>query len=407
MFNEKKKLIAFLFANFISLLCGLIIVIETNYISKEYLGIFIFQYTAFLLFGNLLTFGQHIYFLNKLSQLKNSLSKQKCLKKNFFCSLVPVFVGFLVLLFTGSLLDNHYLNKLGINKIFLIISCFFFSINKILLNIQNGFNFFYNLSGLIFLRSLFLITAITVILYNKFNFLDNLCFAFLFSELLLFLIYLLYYLFSKIKIKFRLNFYSRNIKDGLKLFGEFFFSDLILKIDILILVFFFNFNQVSIYALTMVFVEGILTILIVFRNFFTSKYGHFIRNKKYKKYLYYQSKYGFIFLLLTIFLIIIGFISLIILNKYFFYVARETYYFYLIICPSLLIYSIFVNAEYIFSLNNNFYNQTKYFIKAIFFQIIILFLLFKNLSIYSFPIAISLMFIFMSINLYYEIKKIR
>lgn len=118
----------------------------------------------------------------------------------------------------------------------------------------------------------------------------------------------------------------------------------------------------------MVFVEGILTILIVFRNFFTSKYGHFIRNKKYKKYLYYQSKYGFIFLLLTIFLIIIGFISLIILNKYFFYVARETYYFYLIICPSLLIYSIFVNAEYIFSLNNNFYNQTKYFIKAIFFK---------------------------------------
>lgn len=405
--NEKKNLIAFIFANFASLFCGLIIVIETNYFSKEYLGIFVFQYTFFLLFGNILTFGQHIYFLNKLSQLKNIFSKQKFLKKNIFCSIIPLLIGFLFLLLIEISLDNDYVNKLGINKIYLIISCFFFSINKILLNIQNGLNFFYNLSGLIFLRALFLITAITTILYNKINFLDNLCFAFLFSELLLFLIYLFCYFFSKIKIKFEIKFYSQNIKDGLKLFGEFFFSDLILKIDILLIVFFFNFNKVSIYALTMVFVEGILTILVVFRNFFTSEYGHFIRSKKYKKYLHYQNKYGSIFLLSTLFLMIIGFISLIILNQYFFSVAKETYYFYLIICPSLLIYSFFINAEYIFSLKNNFYNQTTYFVKAIFFQIIILFLLFKNYSIYSFPIAISLMFVFMSINLYYEIKKIR
>ena len=33
---------------------------------------------------------------------------------------------------------------------------------------------------------------------------------------------------------------------------------------------------------------------------------------------------------------------------------KETYYFYLIICPSLLIYSFFINAEYIFSLKNDF-----------------------------------------------------
>ena len=400
----QKNFIFFLTANFISLFFGLIIVIKLSYFSEEYLGIFIFQYTFFLLLGNLLTAGQHIFLLNKLSQLKSNLHKKNYLKNNLFSSLIPPIIGLFSILLLERVIDSIYLNKLGINKIYIIIGCFFFSINKILFNVQNGFNFFYNLSFLIILRAFFFISAIFFILFNELSIIDNLSFVFLFSELFLFLIYIFFYLILKKKIKVNFKIYIRNIKNGIKLFGEFFFSDLILKVDILLIVYLFNFKEVSIYALTMVMIEGILAVLVVFRNFFTSEYGHLIYNKNYIKYLFYRKKYGLIFFGLKTFLIISGYVVLLILNKYLFNIENQTFYFYFIITPSLLIYSFFINSEYIFSIKNNFNLQTQYFIKAIIFQVAVLFLLYKNYSIYSFPISISLMFMFMSINLYFETK---
>ena len=402
--KNNKNLITFLVANFIQLFFGLLIVIQMNMFSPKYLGIFIFQYTFFLVIGHLLTFGQHNFILNKLSQIKKNIEKKIYIEKNFFSSILPPLIGFIILVFVIKNIDNTYLKKLGINQEFLILSCLFFCFNKTLFNILNGFNFFYNLSCLIILRAFFLLSAITFILIKKIELIDNLCFAFLFTEVLLTLIYIIFYLIKSkaIKIKFRIHYI--NIKNSLKLFGDFFFSDLLLKIDILIIVYFFSFEKVSIYALTMVMIEGILTILVVLRNFFTSKFGYLIKNNNYKKYQKNKRKYGIIFFFITFFLIIAGYISLIILDKLFFYIEKETFYFYLMIVPSLLIYSYYINSEYIFSLKNNFFAQTIYFIKAIIFQIIILVLLFEYFSIYAFPIAISFMFIFMSLNLIIEFK---
>ena len=101
----QKNFIFFLIANFISLFFGLIIVIKLSYFSEEYLGIFIFQYTFFLLLGNLLTAGQHIFLLNKLSQLKSNLHKKNYLKNNFFSSLIPPIIG----LFSILLLYIYYI----------------------------------------------------------------------------------------------------------------------------------------------------------------------------------------------------------------------------------------------------------------------------------------------------------
>jgi hypothetical protein len=86
---------------------------------------------------------------------------------NIFSSLIPPIIGLFLILLLEKVIDSIYLNKLGINKIYLIIGCFFFSINKILFNIQNGFNFFYNLSFLIILRAFFFISAIFFILLNE------------------------------------------------------------------------------------------------------------------------------------------------------------------------------------------------------------------------------------------------
>lgn len=403
--KKQKHLISFLLANFSQLFFGLLIVIEMNIVSSEYLGIFIFQYTFFLVLGHLLTFGQHIYLLNKISLIGNLHEKKNYIQNNFLSSVIPLFIGFALLIFLTTLVDNSYFDKLGSNKTFLILSCFFFSLNKILLNIQNGFNYFYNLSLLIFFRSILLFTIVTLILIKKIYLIDNLCYAFLITECSLTALYFVVFLIKRSNIRFIFSIYKKNIKDGFKLFGDFFFSDLLLKIDILIIVYFFDFNKVSIYALTMVFVEGILTILVVLRNFFTSKFGYLIGGNKIEKYLKIRNQYGKIFFIITFFLIISGYVSLKLLDKLLFNIDDETYFFYLIILPSILIYSFYVNAEYIFSLKKRFFSQTKYFLKAIVFQILVLLIAFKTFSIYSFPLAISLMFVFMTINLYIELKQ--
>jgi O-antigen/teichoic acid export membrane protein len=403
--KNNKNLITFLTANFIQLFFGLLIVIQMNIFSPKYLGIFIFQYTFFLVIGHLLTFGQHIFILNKLSQIKRNIEKTKYIENNFFSSIFPPLIGFLLLIFIMRFIENAYLEKLGSNQVILILSCLFFCFNKTLFNIQNGFNYFYNLSFLIIFRAIFLLSSITFILIKEIDLLNNLCFAFLFSEALLTLIYLIIYLIKKNAMKIKFHICYTNIKNSLKLFGDFFFSDLLLKIDILIIVYFFSFEKVSIYALTMVMIEGIITILVVLRNFFTSKFGYLIKNNNYKKYFIIKKKYGIIFFFITIFLTGSGYITLIILDNFLFNIEKETFHFYLMIVPSLLIYSYYINSEYIFSLKNNFFSQTIYFIKAIIFQIIILIVLFKSFSIYTFPIAINLMFLFMSVNLIIECRK--
>ncbi len=403
--KKQKHLISFLLANFAQLFCGLLIVIEMNIISSDYLGIFIFQYTFFLVLGHLFTFGQHIYLLNKISLINNLDKKKKYIQKNLFSAVIPLLLGFSFLILITPFIDNSYFNKLGSNKFFLILSCLFFSLNKILLNIQNAFNYFYNLSLLIFLRSILLLTIITLILINNINLIDNLCYAFLITECSITVLYLSIFLIRRSNIKIKLNIYKKNINDGLKLFGDFFFSDLLLKIDILIIVYFFDFTKVSIYALTMVFVEGILTILVVLRNFFTSKFGYLIGRNKFKEYLKIRNRYGKFFFIITFCLVILGYIALKLLDKLLFNINNETYLFYFIILPSILIYSFYVNAEYIFSLKKRFFSQTKYFFKAILFQIAVLLIAFKTFSIYSFPLAISLMFVFMAINLYMELNK--
>ncbi len=82
--KKQKHLISFLLANFAQLFCGLLIVIEMNIISNDYLGIFIFQYTFFLVLGHLFTFGQHIYLLNKISLINNLDKKKNIFKKISF-----------------------------------------------------------------------------------------------------------------------------------------------------------------------------------------------------------------------------------------------------------------------------------------------------------------------------------
>ena len=124
--KNNKNLITFLVANFIQLFFGLLIVIQMNMFSPKYLGIFIFQYTFFLVIGHLLTFGQHIFILNKLSQIKKNIEKKIYIEKNFFSSILPPLIGFIILTFVIKNIDITYLKKLGINQEFLILSCLFF-----------------------------------------------------------------------------------------------------------------------------------------------------------------------------------------------------------------------------------------------------------------------------------------
>ena len=127
------------------------------------------------------------------------------------------------------------------------------------------------------------------------------------------------------KIKMNLSFNNYNFKEQIsnsfKLFGDYIFAEIILKIDIFFSMLRFELKHISIYLLALVFIEGLMTFTIVIRNYFFSQFGNLIYQKKYLQYINQFKKYSLYSMATAILFIILSASTLLFMNKYLFKIS--------------------------------------------------------------------------------------
>ena len=214
----------------------------------------------------------------------------------------------------------------------------------------------------------------------------------------------------KKKIKMNLSFNNYNFKEQIsnsfKLFGDYIFAEIILKVDIFFSMLRFELKHISIYLIALVFIEGLMTFTIVLRNYFSSQFGNLIYQKKYFQYLHQFKKYSLYSMVTAILFTILATLTLLFMNKYLFKINFLVFEYFGIMIFGYLIYSYFAISELIFLNSKKYFKQTLYYVLAIFTQLIVILLFINNLGILSFPIAICSMYLMMSIFILVQLLKI-
>ncbi len=410
MYKFDKKLIFFYFANGSSLIFGLLLylLIVTN--SDQNLPKLMFAYSIHLILASFLTFGSNLYLFESLSSKEHFEEKISIFKKNFFFFIVILLIGFSIV-GVLSILDffiSPYKKNFNLDLYPFFFTAFFLSINKILYFCFLGFKFFKYCYSIIIIRSALIFFIITIfVTFTNFSFEISVLASFMFCELAILLISIK--LLRK-KIKMNLSFNNYNFKEQIsnsfKLFGDYIFAEIILKVDIFFSMLRFELKHISIYLLALVFIEGLMTFTIVVRNYFSSQFGNLIYQKKYSQYIHQFKKYSLYSMATAILFIILAASTLLFMNKYLFKINFLVFEYFGIMIFGYLIYSYFGISELIFLNSKKYFKQTLYYILAIFTQLVVILLFINNLGILSFPIAICSMYIMMSLFILTQLLRI-
>ncbi len=410
MINLDKKLFFFGFANGISLLFGFLLYILIFTTSDQNLAKFMFGYSIQLIMGSLLTFGSSLYIFNDLCS-KDSLSEKILIfEKNIFFILIILFISLLIV-FIFSILDYIYFpykKNFEHNLYPLFFSSLLFALNKILFFSLLGFKFYKNCYFIIIIRPFVIfLTVFIFMFFTKSKFEISVVSCFIICEAVVFIL-------SVIGLKkifhSGLEIFRGNCKfqilNSMKLFGEYIFAEIIMKIDIFFSMLKFELKDISIYLTSLIFIEGLLTFTVVMRNYFSSQFGVLIFKKNYAEYIKKFKKYSMYSLLTSIFFTFCSVLSLIIINKFIVGIDFLVFKYFSIMVFGYLTYSFFAVSELIFLNNKNYFKQTTYFIVAIFSQLFLILLLINSLGILSFAIAICSMYLVMSVIIANELIKL-
>ena len=253
MLKLDKKLIFFYFANGTSLVFGLLLYLLVVTNSDQNLPKLMFAYSIHLILGSFLTFGSNLYLFEVLSSKKNYKEKILIFRKNFFFFIVILFTGFLIagVLSIFDFYISPYRKNFNLNLYPFFFAALFLSINKILYFCFLGFKFFNYCYSIIIIRSVLIFLIITIfVVFTDFSFEISVLASFISCELAILLTSVMM---LKKKIKIKLNFKDYNFKsqilNSIKLFGDYIFAEIILKIDIFFSMLRFELKNISIYLI--------------------------------------------------------------------------------------------------------------------------------------------------------------
>ena len=276
--------------------------------SFEAVGVFNQFYAFFVIFGQLFSFSipefnlRYIPIQNSKKNLKNLISTTTIVSLfSSFLALTSIII-FRDLIFNFNNSDNIYR---GLIILGLAISIFV--LNKNFLSILNSLKKFKQFAFLNSLRSLFLIFFTFIFLDN--NDYSKLSLIFLLTELFI-LIVSLFFIYKYI------DFYIYDKKNNLKIILNFFkktiiysfLSETFIRIDILMVSYFFYDKYVGIYALAAIFSEGIYQISVYVRNLANPYLSEFSKSKIYNKIFFIKfATYSFFLTLLFSLLTLLSF----------------------------------------------------------------------------------------------------
>ena len=236
MLKLEKKAFFFLIANSISLILGFFLYLTIITTSENNLAKLMFTYSIHLILGSILTFGSNLYLFNGLISFNEENLKLNFIKKNNFFILKILITSFLIVFFLSSLdlVKTPYRKNFNLPLWPLFIGSFFLAYNKIIYFCFLGFQFYKKCYSIIIIRPLILLVSIIFFTFKSdFSFEIFVAGSFVASEIGVLLI-------SINKLKkinfFDINFFNsaniENFTNSLKLFGDYLFAEIILKIDI-------------------------------------------------------------------------------------------------------------------------------------------------------------------------------
>ena len=410
MLKLEKKAFFFLIANSISLILGFFLYLTIITTSENNLAKLMFTYSIHLILGSILTFGSNLYLFNGLISFNEENLKLNFIKKNNFFILKILITSFLIVFFLSSLdlVKTPYRKNFNLPLWPLFIGSFFLAYNKIIYFCFLGFQFYKKCYSIIIIRPLILLVSIIFFTFKSdFSFEIFVAGSFVASEIGVLLI-------SINKLKkinfFDINFFNsaniENFKNSLKLFGDYLFAEIILKIDIFFSMIKFELKNISIYLISLVFIEGMLTFTMVLRNYFSSQYGKYLFNNNFSTYVKHFKKFALFSFLITLFFIACSFSVLFIFKIYLPSFDEVAFKYLIIMCIGYLFYSIFGVSELMFLNRNKYLKQTYYFLAAVSVQLICIIFLINKIGILSFPISIAAMFISMGLFIILEFYKL-
>ncbi len=408
--NLDKKLIFFCFSNGIALLFGFFLYLLIIKTSDQNLAKLMFGYSIHLILGSFLTFGSNLYIFNDICSKNEFAEKIQALKNNIFFTLILLSFSFLIVTFL-SFLDyfiSPYKKNFNLNLYPFFYTALVHAANKILYFCFLGLRFFKFCYAIIVIKPIIIFFSIaTFILFANFAFEVSLLISFIIGEIviLLFFIRILSKIIALDSISLKTE-YKKQISNSIKLFGEYIFAEIILKIDIFFSMLRFELKNISIYLIALVFIEGLLSFTIVIRNYFSSQFGFLLNKKNPNDYIKQFKKYSFYSLMASVFFSLCSILILILMNKYLTEINFLVFKYLAIMVAGYLIYSYFAVSELMFLNKKNYFKQTIYFILAILTQLIVIILLINHLGILSFSVAIFSMYIVMSIFILIELIKV-
>lgn len=407
MIFKDKKLIFFYFANILSIFFGLILYLIVIGNSDVNLAKLMFSYSVHLILGSILTFGSNLYIFNGLSLLKSEKEKISYIIKNnslfFKVTILAIFIVIIISIL--DLLFSPYKKNFGMDLWPLFFAAFLLSLNKIFYFNFLGFKYFKICYQIIILRALTILLIFLIFIFN-FNFKFEIIISTSFITAELFIIIFSLKKITSIKL-LKINFSNfasiKQMKNSFKLFGDYLFAEIILKVDVFISMLKFELKSITVYLISLLFIEGILTFTIIIRNYFSSKNSYLISNNNFEEYINKFKIFSIYSLVSTIMLIFASIICLTILNFYFANFDTLAFKYFFIMAIGYFFYSLFAASELIFLNRKKYFKQTMYFILALGIQLFFIFILIEDYGIISFPIAISAMFVSMALFILIEI----
>ncbi len=410
MISLDRKALLFLISNSISIALGFLLYLVIISSSDGNLSKLMLTYSIHLILGSILTFGLNLYLFNNLMSLKKDQLKLTFIKNNNLFIFQILTVGLLIVLILSGvdLIKAPYKKNFNLPLWPIFFGSLILAFNKIVYFCFLGFKFYNKCCLIIITRPSILLASIIF-----FTFKSNISFeifvagSFIVSEIFVLLISL-----DELKkinffqINFSKKFNVSNLKNSLKLFGDYIFAEVILKIDIFFSMIKFDIKNISTYLISLVFIEGMLTFTIILRNYFSSQYGTYISSKNYDLYLAHYRRFALFSFFITLFFVFCSFFVLFILQNYLITFDEIAFKYLLIMCIGYLIFSIFGVSELIFLNRNNYLKQTYYFLTAFFVQLLCIIFLINKIGILAFPISICIMFLIMSILIFLEFRKI-
>lgn len=372
----------------------LIIVIFENI---SYLGVFAQLYSIFVIYGLFASLGINEAVLSILSLEKEFKKKREIILSSLISGLFNAVIFASILYFSSDLI-NFFFKSLAITENIKILSysIFFFIINKIFYSVLNALKIFFFFSFLHFIRPVLIFVSLSLLIYLEINS-GSIALVFLFSEVIIFLINIIY-----IKNFLRINTLSLNIKKifslyhfGFRVFLNSLFSESFIRIDILMLGYFLNDNLVGIYAFASLFFEGVYQFSIVVRNVLNPDLGKLYFQKKLQKLINlmrYSSLVSFfaILTLSTIITIIYPLFGIVIDNN----LITQSFPLLKILLLSVLIYSFIIPEENILIQIKQPFLQSCYMSIVVFLNILLNYFLIQKYGLFGAAFSTLISFIF-------------